>query len=190
MLRFLLERGYRIPSPAGLAHNHDRLTSELEDLVAASNVPVVRFRRDECKEDIARPYQLAASREGRSGLVLVGKAQERTSSWRGFVDESHAAHRPGHPHFSWRRMSSVPDHWYMYWWDAEWGPAFLKVCGYAPYPLWAVPTGMNGPSANWPRRAWASRPSTTACARSLTLPSPEASAPVWVRAMSGICCGG
>ncbi len=34
LLRFLLERGYRIPSPAGLTHNHDRLVSELEDLVA------------------------------------------------------------------------------------------------------------------------------------------------------------
>ncbi len=38
-------------------------------------------------------------------------------------------------------MSSVPDHWYLYWWDAEWGPAFLKVCGYAPYPLWACANG-------------------------------------------------
>jgi hypothetical protein len=141
LLRFLLERGYRIPSPAGLTHNHDRLTSKLEDLVATSDVPVVRFRRDDCKEDIARPYQLAAVAAGRSGLVLVGKAQERASSWRGFVDDAHAAHRPGHPHFSWRRMSSVPDHWYFYFWDGEWGPAFLKICGYAPYPLWACANG-------------------------------------------------
>ncbi len=100
VLRFLIERGYRILSPAGLTHNHDRLTPELEDLVAASDVPVVRFRRDNCKEDIARSYQLAAAAAGRPGLVLVGKAQERTSSWRGFVDDTHAAHRPGHPHFS------------------------------------------------------------------------------------------
>ncbi|MBA4102889.1 MAG: hypothetical protein C0488_11760 [Arthrobacter sp.] len=141
VLRFLLERGYRIPSPAGLTHNHDRLTSELEDLVAASDVPVVRFRRDDCKEDIARPYQLAAAAAGSPGLVLVGKAQERASSWRGFVDDSHVAHRPGHPHFSWRRMSSVPDHWYLYFSDGEWGPAFLKICGYAPYPLWACANG-------------------------------------------------
>jgi hypothetical protein len=97
VLRFLLERGYRLPSPAGLAHNHDRLTSELEDLVAAHDVPVVRFRRDDCKEDIARPYQLSAAGEGRSGLVLVGKAQERTSAWRGFIDESHAARLPACP---------------------------------------------------------------------------------------------
>jgi len=38
-------------------------------------------------------------------------------------------------------MSSVPDHWYLYFWDAEWGPAFLKICGYAPYPLWVCANG-------------------------------------------------
>ncbi len=141
MVKFLVERGYRIPSPAGLIHNHDRLVSGLDAVVALHDVPVVRFKGGECKEDIARPYQQAAAAAGRPGLVLVGKAQERTSSWRGFVDESHAAHRPGHPHFSWRRMSSVPDHWYLYFSDAEWGPAFLKICGYAPYPLWACANG-------------------------------------------------
>ncbi len=141
VLRFLIERGYRIPSPAGFTHNHDRLVSELDALVGAWDVPVVRFKGGECKEDIARPYQQAAAAAGRAGLVLVGKAQERTSSWRGFVDYSHAGHRPNHPHFSWRRMSSVPDHWYLYFWDHEWGPAFVKICGYAPYPLWACANG-------------------------------------------------
>ena len=75
------------------------------------------------------------------GLVLVGKAQERTSSWRGFVDASHAGHRPSHPHIAWRRQSSVPDHWYFYFADPEWGPAFFKICTYAPYPLWCCANG-------------------------------------------------
>jgi hypothetical protein len=66
--------------------------------------------------------------------VLVCKAQERTSSWQGFVDETHHAHRPGHPHIAWRRQSPVPDHWYFYFADGEWGPAFIKLCSYAPYP--------------------------------------------------------
>jgi len=38
-------------------------------------------------------------------------------------------------------MSSVPDHWYLYFADAEWGPAFVKLCSYAPYPLWACANG-------------------------------------------------
>ena len=72
--------------------------------------------------------------------MLVGKAQERTSSWHGFVDDSQRG-RPGHPHIVWRRQSSMPDHWYFYFADGEWGPAFIKVCWYAPYPLWCCANG-------------------------------------------------
>jgi hypothetical protein len=110
VVKFLLNRGFPIPSPAALNKAHERLVADLDAVVASSGVPVVRFKSGDCKEDIARPYQDAAA--GRPGLVLVGKAQERTSSWRGFVDPSHASHRPGHPHISWARQSSVPDHWY------------------------------------------------------------------------------
>jgi hypothetical protein len=38
-------------------------------------------------------------------------------------------------------MSSIPDHFYLYFADAEWGPAFVKLCTYAPYPLWACCNG-------------------------------------------------
>ncbi len=141
VVRFLLERGNYIPSPAALNRNHERLVAELDELVRATGVPVVRFRRGECKEDVARPLQDAAAAEGRSGLVLVGKAQERSSSWRGFVEPSSRAHQPNHPHIIWRRQSSVPDHWYLYFFDPEWGPAFLRLCSYAPYPLWCCANG-------------------------------------------------
>jgi hypothetical protein len=128
VVKFLVCRGNTIPSPAALSRNHERLIAEFDALVAASGVPVVRFKRGESKEDLARPYQDAALVAGQAGLVLVGKAQERTSSWRGFVDDSHAGHRPNHPHIAWRRQSSMPDHWYLYFADAEWGPAFVKLC--------------------------------------------------------------
>jgi hypothetical protein len=141
VVKFLVSRGNTIPSPAVLNRNHERLVAELDALVAVSGMPVVRFKRGESKEDIARPYQDAAFAAGHAGLVLVGKAQERTSSWRGFVDDSHARHRPNHPHIAWRRQSSMPDHWYLYFADAEWGPAFVKLCSYAPYPLWCCANG-------------------------------------------------
>ncbi|MGH9263843.1 MAG: hypothetical protein ACRD1D_04055 [Acidimicrobiales bacterium] len=141
MVKFLLQRGNHIPSPAALNRNRERLVAELEALVSSTGVPVVRFGRGQSKEQLARPFQDEAALRGDSALVLVGKAQERTSAWRGFVDDSHAAHRPGHPHIAWRRQSSVPDYWYFYFWDAEWGPAFLSLCSYAPYPLWACANG-------------------------------------------------
>jgi hypothetical protein len=142
MVKILLNRaGGTIPSPVLLNRNHERLVKELESLEENSRVPVVRFKAGQFKEDIARPYQDEASAAGRPGLVLVGKAQERGSSWRGFVDDTHAAHRPSHPHMTWRRQASVPDHWYFYFFDPEWGPAFIKLCSYAPYPLWCCANG-------------------------------------------------
>ena len=141
LIKFLLNRGGTIPSPALLNRNRERLVAEFEALEAATGVPVVRFKAGESKEDLARPFQDAAATAGRPGLVLMGKAQERTSVWRGYVDDTHAGHRRSHPHMAWRRQSSVPDHWYFYFSDPEWGPAFVKMCTYAPYPLWCCANG-------------------------------------------------
>jgi hypothetical protein len=141
VVKFLLNRGGFIPSPALVNRNRERLVAEFEALQTRTGVPVVRFKAGESKEDIARPHQDAASAAARPGLVLVGKAQERTSVWRGYVDDTHPGHRPNHPHIAWSRQSSVPDHWYFYFADPEWGPAFLKICTYAPYPLWACANG-------------------------------------------------
>ncbi|MGH7753279.1 MAG: hypothetical protein ACREN5_10720, partial [Gemmatimonadales bacterium] len=38
-------------------------------------------------------------------------------------------------HFAWHRKSVYVNHYYIYVIDREWGPAFIKVCGYAPYAL-------------------------------------------------------
>jgi len=146
LVQFLLHRasalGKRnIPSPALLGHNHDRLVRELEAFVADHGVPVIRFRRRDSKERIARPYQLAAAAQGRPGVVLVGKAQERMEAWRGWVDKASPRSTKDHPHFSFSRQAAVPDHWYFYLWDEQWGPAFIKFTTYAPYGLWVSANG-------------------------------------------------
>lgn len=146
LVAFLLHRaslvGTRnIPSPALLGHNHDRLLADLDRFVAQCELPVVRFRRGDSKEGIARPYQLAAASEDRSGVVLVGKAQERMDIWRGWVDKDSPLSFRSHPHFSFSRQSALPDHWYFYLWDRDWGPALIKLSVYAPYSLWVVVNG-------------------------------------------------
>jgi hypothetical protein len=132
VVRFLLHRGYPIPSPAGLGHNHDRLVREIERFIAEGDIPVVRFVRRQSKEEVARPYLAGAEREGREGVVLVGVAQERVAGWRGWKDGG----SQGHPHFTYRRQALFVNHYYFYVWDRDWGPAFLKLCPYAPYPVW------------------------------------------------------
>ena len=153
-------------------------TDSFEALEEYTGVPVVRFKAGESKEDIARPLQDEAAAAGRPGLVLVGKAQERTLVWRGYVDDTHAGHRPTHPHMAWRRQprarplvllflrrrvgTGLPQDLYL---------RRRSRCGPAP-------TATNGPSANWPRRASASRLSTTDCAALRTPPPRTASVPV------------
>jgi hypothetical protein len=132
VVRFLLHRGYPIPSPAGLARNHDRLVGDIEAFIAANQIPVVRFAKRQSKEEVARPYLAGAERQGREGVVLVGIAQERVAGWQGWKDGGSA----GHPHFTYRRQALFVNHYYFYLWDADWGPAFVKLCPYAPYPIW------------------------------------------------------
>lgn len=146
LVQFLLHRaslvGNRnIPSPALLGHNHDRMVRDLDRFVAERELTVVRFRRGDSKEQIARPYQLAAAAEGRCGVVLVGKAQERTEVWRGWVDKTSPQSTSRHPHFRFGRQSAVPDHWYFYLWDRAWGPALIKLGTHAPYALWVMANG-------------------------------------------------
>ena len=108
LVAFLLHRaslvGTRnIPSPALLGHNHDRLASDLDRFVTERDLPVVRFRRGDNKERIARPYQLDSASSGRTGVVLVGKAQERMDVWRGWVDKASPQSFKTHPHFRYPR---------------------------------------------------------------------------------------
>lgn len=81
--------------------------------------------RGENKENLARPFQRAAIDTGPGGLGLIGELHEGTSSLRDLVNDSHASHR--HLHVAWRRMSSMPDHWYCYFAGLD-CPAFVKRC--------------------------------------------------------------
>ena len=137
VVRFLLDRGFPIPSPALLGRIGQRYVAAIERFADRKGIPIVRFRRGESKEEVARPYLEAAAREGRFGCVLIGVAQERTRVWRGW----RRGGSDGHPHFEFGRQSAVPNHYYFYVRDREWGPAFWKTCAYAPYPVWLCLNG-------------------------------------------------
>ena len=73
-----------------------------------------------------------AEREDRSGVVMLGVAQEKAWAWRGWRDGGHDAH----PHFEFARQAVFVNHFYWYILDPEWGPSFVKTNAYAPYPVW------------------------------------------------------
>jgi hypothetical protein len=144
VVKFILQRGFPIPSPVVLTRNHDRLVNDIDRFVSRSGLDVVRFKKGDIKEDIARPYQEAAAAQQRYGVVLVGKAQERMEAWVGYKDSTSPHHSDRHPHFAFSRQAKVPDHWYFYLHDQAWGPALVKMATFAPYPLWVVANGHGG----------------------------------------------
>jgi hypothetical protein len=132
VIRFLLDRGFPIPSPAVLGRIGREYASAVENFIVEHEIPVVRFEKGDVKEDIAREHFKTAERENRFGVVMVGIAQERTSAWRGWRDGG----PDGHPHFEYRRQSIFPNNHYWYIRDPDWGPSCLKSTAYAPYSMW------------------------------------------------------
>jgi hypothetical protein len=137
LIRFLLDRGFPIPSPALLGRIGSAYVRAIESFASVNQIPVVRFQRRESKEEVARPYFEQAEREGRFGVVMIGVAQERARVWAGW----RRGGPDGHPHFEFGWQSRLPNHYYFYVRDREWGRAFVKACCYAPYPLWLCLNG-------------------------------------------------
>jgi hypothetical protein len=126
MMRHL---GQRIPSPALLEPFHRRLVDGVEAYAARHRVPVVHFERRERKDDIVNGYR--ARYRGCEGVVVIGVAQERAMS---FKATKHRTRR-GSVTFDFSRQSVCVNHYYFYVQDLEWGPGFLKIGSYAPYPV-------------------------------------------------------
>ncbi len=132
-----MHRGYPIPSPAALGKIGKGFVKDIERFVADNAIPVVRFAKGQCKEDVAAPYLAEARTRGFHGVVLVGVAQEKESAWRGWRDGG----SDGHPHFEFARQSVFPNFYYFYINDSQFGSCFIKVCSYAPFSMWVYCNG-------------------------------------------------
>lgn len=138
LVRFLLDRvGGNIPSPAILGRIGRGYVEAVDRFAIDHEIPVVRFAKGACKEDVARPYLQAAEQAGRGGVAMIGVAQEKAYAWRGWRDGGSDAH----PHFEFGRQAVFVNHYYFYIWDADWGPGFIKTNAYAPYPVWVYLNG-------------------------------------------------
>jgi hypothetical protein len=137
VVRFLLDRGFSIPSPALLAKIGRAYVAAIDRYAADNAIPVLRFAKGESKEQIARRYFDGAERDGRFGVVLIGVAPEKAIAWRGW----RRGGRDSHPHFEFGRQAVFVNHYYFYVRDPDWGPAFIKTCAYAPFPMWLCLNG-------------------------------------------------
>ena len=121
--------GNRIASPAAIRPLHDRFVQAVGSFADQQLVPVVQFERGQRKDDVAARYR--ARFQAGEGVVFIGVAQERQFSFKAtkHIVPPHAVH------FSFSRQPVAVKHYYFYLQDAEWGPAFIKVGTYMPYPV-------------------------------------------------------
>lgn len=100
----------------------------VESFAEAKGIPIVRFERGVRKDSVAAKHR--AQFGDREGVVFIGVAQERAQAFR-------AVKKPksGFVSFEYSRQTVCVNHYYFYLQDADFGPAFIKIGTYAPFPI-------------------------------------------------------
>jgi hypothetical protein len=131
VVRFLHDhRGNPVPSPALFTPIGEGFRRAVKRFAQATGLPVVRFTGRERKLEVMRPYLDAAQTPG---LVAIGVAQEVQRVMLGAdrrIDRS-----TGVPRYGFAKADRRVTVYYFYAVDHEWGPCFVKVCTYFPYPM-------------------------------------------------------
>ncbi|HTT92361.1 MAG TPA: hypothetical protein VMF65_22600 [Acidimicrobiales bacterium] len=137
VVTFLTEHlGFPVPSPALLGKIGNRFCRDVKAFAAERALPVLnlkkpdRTRWDDRKLDHVRPYLDKAEAEGRSGVVAIVHAQE--FQW--VYSAKNRSAKPGVVSFDFVKEERRVGTYYFYIYDADFGPGFIKICTYFPYP--------------------------------------------------------
>lgn len=129
-LVYFLEKhqGNLIASPRLLGDITQSFVAQVEAYARQHRIPLVHLPSGVRKDDIATRYRRQFTQA--EGVVFIGVAQEKLSAFK--------AHKEVHGkrvRFQFSRQSVYVKVYYFYVQDAEFGPAFIKVGTYAPYPV-------------------------------------------------------
>jgi hypothetical protein len=137
VVRFLRDHlGNEIPSPALLGPIGNRFRREVKRFAAERGIAILQLKKpdrsrwDDRKLDHVRPYFEAAERDGRFGVVAIVACQE--FQW--VISGRNRADHPKAVRFEFFREERRVGVYYFYVLDPDWGPGFIKICTYFPYP--------------------------------------------------------
>jgi hypothetical protein len=128
--------GFPIPSPALLQKIGNRFRHDVRAFAAEHDIPILslkkpdRSRWDDRKLDHVRPFLEKAEAEGRFGVVAIVQAQE----YQWVFSAKNRASTPGAVSFEFVKQDRRVGMYYFYVLDEEFGPGFIKICTYFPYP--------------------------------------------------------
>ncbi|MGA8461181.1 MAG: hypothetical protein WB800_37695 [Streptosporangiaceae bacterium] len=125
-------RGKPIVSPALFEPIGEKFRREVKSWALASGIPVIVFKAGERKAEVMAPCLRAAAAAGRSQVVAIGCAQEFQRVW----TARKRATDPGRcPQFSFTKEQRRVPVFYVYIFDEQMGPGFIKICTCFPYPV-------------------------------------------------------
>ena len=122
------QRKYPVASSAAMAPISRAFVAAIESYAQAHQIPLLTFAKGQRKDDLVVPYLKQAS--GREGIVLIGKAQEKTTTFR--TSKGHGPRSVDR----WPRLlrtTAMVNQYYFYGLDADFGPFFFKFSSYFPY---------------------------------------------------------
>jgi len=129
LVNFLTKhRGNKIPSPALLGKIGDQFAKAVKDYAEENGIAIIHFEPGQRKDEIATLYRQQFTKA--EGVVFIGIAQEKARSFKARKKD-----QKGFVGFEWSRQSVRVNHYYFYLQDADFGPGFIKVCTYVPYPI-------------------------------------------------------
>ena len=124
-----------IASPAVIEKIGNRFRRDVDGYAKAHGVPLLhlakpdRSRWDDRKLDHVRPYLARAEAAGTFGVVAIVAAQEFQWVFSATKKTNGAA-----VWFDWHKAERRVSCYYFYIHDREFGPGFVKICTYFPYP--------------------------------------------------------
>ena len=132
VVQFLAARGFPIPSPVVVGRIGDQFRRSVRSFADANRIAMIKFVKGERKIETMKPFLDRQARTGRAGVAGIGWAQEFQRVATCTITE---ARHGGAPHFGWYRADRRVTCYYFYVWDEDFGPAFIKIGSYFPYPI-------------------------------------------------------
>jgi hypothetical protein len=125
---FRFHRGEPFASSALMNPMSKSFIAAVDRFVSKEQIPLITFTKGQRKDDVTQEYRSRFSKP--EGIVVVGKAQEKTPVFR---TEKRRNPQTGRTYPWIVRTTAMVNHYYFYGIDEDFGPFFLKFCTYFPY---------------------------------------------------------
>ncbi len=125
---FCYHRGNQFASSALMMPMTGRFAADIRHYIDTRRLDLVRFAKGQSKDQVAREY--LAGKSGGDQILFVGVAQEKARIWRTSQRRDPVTGK----RYPWLYQDqAMAGHWYFYGFDADFGPFYIKFCGYFPY---------------------------------------------------------